>query len=116
MLEKIMKEVKRKVKKKSLNITTAAVIGFLLSCPMAMGEGLEITQETGEEILFNEEIYDKATHPFEENTFENNVYTNNMNIEDSDSVGNTGCGLFIEMDENLGLKIDNNGIILGSRK
>ena len=116
MLEKIMKEVKRKVKKKSLNITTAAVIGFLLSCPLAMGEGLEITQETGKEILFNEEIYDKATHLFEENTFENNVYTNNMNIEDSDSVGNTGCGLFIEMDENLGLKIDNNGIILGSRK
>ncbi|WP_261792029.1 autotransporter outer membrane beta-barrel domain-containing protein, partial [Fusobacterium ulcerans] len=116
MLEKIMKEVKRKVKKKSLNITTAAVIGFLLSCPMAMGEGLEITQETGEEILFNEEIYDKATHPFEENTFENNVYTNNMKIEDSGSEGDTGCGLFITLEEDLGLEINNNGLIAGVRK
>ena len=116
MLEKIMKEVKRKVKKKSLNITTAAVIGFLLSCPLAMGEGLEITQETGEEILFNEEIYDKATHPFEENTFENNVYTNNMKIEDSGSEGDTGCGLFITLEEDLGLEINNNGLIAGVRK
>ncbi|WP_303189151.1 autotransporter family protein [Fusobacterium ulcerans] len=116
MLEKIMKEVKRKVKKKSLNITTAAVIGFLLSCPLAMGEGLEITQETGEEILFNEEIYDKATHPFEENTFENNVYTNNMKIEDSGSEGDTGCGLFITLEEDLRLEINNNGLIAGVRK
>lgn len=116
MLEKIMKEVKRKVKKKSLNITTAAVIGFLLSCPLAMGEGLEITQETGEEILFNEEIYDKATHPFEENTFENNVYTNNMKIEDSGSEGDTGCGLLIWMDEDLKIEINNNGLIAGVRK
>ena len=115
MLEKIMKEVKRKVKKKSLNITTAAVIGFLLSCPLAMGEGLEITQETGEEILFNEEIYGKTTHPFEENTFENNVYINNMKIEDSDS-GGTGCGLFITLEEDLGLEINNNGLIAGVRK
>ena len=115
MLENIMKEVKRKVKKKSLNVTTAAIIGFLLSCPMATGEGLQITQKTGEEILFNEEIYDKATHPFEENTFENNVYTNNMKIEDSDSEGN-GCGLFIMLKEDLGLEINNNGLIAGVRK
>ena len=106
MLEKIMKEVKRKVKKKSLNITTAAVIGFLLSCPMAMGEGLEITQETGEEILFNEEIYDKATHPFEENTFENNVYTNNMEV-----VNNGQFGLIIEIADDFKLEICNNNLI-----
>ena len=106
MLEKIMKEVKRKVKKKSLNITTAAVIGFLLSCPMAMGEGLEITQETGEEILFNEEIYDKATHLFEENTFENNVYTNNMEI-----IKNGQLGLAIEIADDFQLEICNNNLI-----
>ena len=106
MLEKIMKEVKRKVKKKSLNITTAAVIGFLLSCPLAMGEGLEITQETGKEILFNEEIYDKATHLFEENTFENNVYTNNMEI-----IKNGQLGLAIEIADDFQLEICNNNLI-----
>ena len=116
MLENIMKAVKRKVKKKSLNVTTAAVVGFLLSCPLTMGEGLEITQETGKEILFNDKVYDKATHPFEENTFENNVYTNNTRIEDSDSGGNTGCGLFIMMEEDFGLIINNNSLILGNRK
>ncbi|MHD0317533.1 autotransporter outer membrane beta-barrel domain-containing protein [Fusobacterium sp. THCT1E2] len=116
MLENIMKAVKRKVKKKNLNVTTAAVVGFLLSCPMAMGEGLEITQETGKEILFNDEIYDKATHLFEENTFENNVYINNTRIEDSDSGGNTGCGLFIMIEEDFGLVINNNSLILGNRK
>ncbi|MEJ6465391.1 autotransporter domain-containing protein [Fusobacterium ulcerans] len=116
MIGKIMKTVKSSNKKRGRNITIGGVVGFLLLCPMAMGEGLEITQETGEKILFNEKIYDKATHLFEENTFENNVYTNNMKIEDGDSAGNTGCGLFIGTDENLGLKIDNNGTILGSRK
>ena len=116
MIGKLLKMVKSSNKKRGRNITVGAVVGMLLSCTVVMGEGLEIIQETGKEILFNDKVYDKATHPFEENTFENNVYTNNMNIEDSDSVGNTGCGLFIEMNENLGLKIDNNGIILGSRK
>ncbi|MDY4005125.1 MAG: autotransporter domain-containing protein, partial [Fusobacterium varium] len=37
MIEKIMKVVKNSNKKRSRNITTGAVIGFLLSCTVAMG-------------------------------------------------------------------------------
>ncbi|WP_306583864.1 hypothetical protein, partial [Fusobacterium ulcerans] len=69
MIEKIMKSVKSSNKKRGRNITIGAVVGMLLSCTVIMGESLEITQETEKEVLFNEEIYDKATHPFEENTF-----------------------------------------------
>ena len=116
MIGKLLKMVKSSNKKRGRNITVGAVVGMLLSCTVVMGEGLEIIQETGKEILFNDKVYDKETHPFEENTFENNVYTNNMKIEDSDSVGNTGCGLFITLEEDLELEINNNGLILGSRK
>ena len=106
MLENIMKAVKRKVKKKSLNVTTAAVVGFLLSCPLTMGEGLEITQEAGEKILFNDKVYDKATHPFVYNTFEDNIYSNNMEI-----VNNGQLGLAIEIADDLQLEIYNNNLI-----
>ena len=116
MMGQLMKAVKRGNKKRGINITIGAVIGFLLSCTAVMGEGLEITQKTRKEILFNEMIYDETTHPFKENTFENNIYTNNMRIEDNSSEGNTGCGLFIGMDENFGLEVNNDGLILGSRK
>ena len=108
MMEQLMKAVKRGNKKRSLNVTIATVIGFLLSCLPAMGEGLEITQETGKEILFNDETYDKATHPFKENIFENNVYTNNTKIE-----MNGQLGLAIELEEDLKLGIYNNGVISG---
>ena len=106
MLEYMTKMIKRKIKKKSLNITTAAVIGFLLSCLPAVGEGLEITQETGEEILFNEMIYDGTTHPFEDNTFVNNIYTNNMEI-----VNNGQLGLAIVIADDFQLEIYNNNLI-----
>ncbi|WP_373080171.1 autotransporter outer membrane beta-barrel domain-containing protein [Fusobacterium varium] len=108
MIEQLMKAVKRGSKKKSLNVTIAIAIGFLLSCLPVMGEGLEITQETGKEILFNGETYDKATHPFKENIFKNNVYTNNTKIE-----MNGQLGLAIELEEDLKLGIYNNGSISG---
>ena len=106
MLEHITRMIKRKVKKKSLNITAAIIIGFLLSCLPAMGEGLEITQETGEDILFNGMKYDKTTHPFVDNTFENNVYTNNGKIE---LKGETG--LWLQIADNFEFEIYNNNII-----
>ena len=109
MIEKLLKAVKRGNKKKSLNITTATVIGFLLSCSIVLGEGLEITQETGEGILFNEMAYDKATHPFKENTFVNNIYVNNMEIATEDRGG--GLALAIEIEDNLELEIYNNNLI-----
>ena len=37
MIEKIMKAVKRGNKKRSINITVGAVLGFLLSCTAVMG-------------------------------------------------------------------------------
>ena len=106
MLEHITRMIKRKVKKKSLNITAAIIIGFLLSCLPAMGEGLEITQETGKDILFNGMKYDETTHPFEENTFIDNIYSNNMEI-----VNNGQLGLAIEIADDLQLEIYNNNLI-----
>ena len=106
MIGKLLKMVKSSNKKRGRNITVKAVVGMLLSCTVVMGEGLEITQETGKEILFNDKVYDKATHPFEENTFENNVYTNNMKIEK-----NGELGLEIVIADDFELEIYNNNLI-----
>ena len=115
MIEKLVKAIKRGNKKKSINITTAAVIVFLLSCSSAMGERLEITQAGEEDILFNGDAYDEATHPFKENTFINNIYTNNIEIKDNISDGGPGCGLYIKINKKSELEINNNGLITGIR-
>ncbi|WP_302821587.1 autotransporter outer membrane beta-barrel domain-containing protein [Fusobacterium ulcerans] len=101
-----MKTVKSSNKKRGRNITIGGVVGFLLSCPLVMGEGLEITQKAGDEILFNGEIYDKTKHPFKENTFENNIYTNNTEI-----IKNGQLGLAIEIADDFQLEIYNNNLI-----
>ena len=106
MIGKIMKTVKSSNKKRGRNITIGGVVGFLLSCPLVMGEGLEITQKAGDEILFNGEIYDKTKHPFKENTFENNIYTNNTEI-----IKNGQLGLAIEIADDFQLEIYNNNLI-----
>ena len=115
MLKELVKAIKRGNKKKSVNITTAAVIVFLLSCSSAMGERIEITQTGEEDILFNGDTYDEATHPFKENTFINNIYTNNVEIKDNISDGGIGCGLYIQTNKQLELEINNNGLITGIR-
>ena len=56
MIEKIMKSLKRGNKKRSLNITIGAVVGFLLSCTGVMGADNYLwIRENGNGIEFNTE-------------------------------------------------------------
>ena len=86
MIEKIMKEVKRGNKKRSINITVGAVVGFLLSCTAVMGAGLEITENAGK---FIPSIEIKG------NTLKNNTYTNNEIISEKISDNTTAEGIKI---------------------
>ena len=113
MIEKIMKVVKNSNKKRSRNITTGAVIGFLLSCTAVMGTdetALTITVNDSE-IEFNGKKYDSKTHGFSENTFDGQTYTNNTEIS-SISQSGTAYGIKIKL---YGLatpiEVINNGVI-----
>ena len=113
MIEKVMKVVKNSNKKRSRNITTGAVIGFLLSCTAVMGTdetALTITVNDSE-IEFNGKKYDSKTHGFSENTFDGQTYTNNTEIS-SISQSGTAYGIKIKL---YGLatpiEVINNGVI-----
>ena len=113
MIEKVMKVVKNSNKKRSRNITTGTVIGFLLSCTAVMGTdetALTITVNDSE-IEFNGKKYDSKTHGFSENTFDGQTYTNNTEIS-SISQSGTAYGIKIKL---YGLatpiEVINNGVI-----
>ena len=63
MIEKIMKAVKSRNKKRGRNITIGAVVGMLLSCTVVMGtdvSGLEITNDGSGNIEFTDKDGNKS--------------------------------------------------------
>ena len=115
MIEKIMKAVKSSNKRRSVNVTIAAVVGMLLSCTSVMGAdvtGLEIKNDTG--IIFvdrdgREFIPGEVGDPYLENTWdeESNTYTNNTVIF-VESADGKAYGLKLS-----GVNFVNNGSIAG---
>ena len=133
MIEKIMKVVKNSNKKRSRNITTGAVIGFLLSCTAVMGTDnyLWIKENNGTIEFNTAETSDKegtdgnwnGKNPYEENNWNvaTKTYTNNTTLSSND---NNGKGIYQdrEVDISYGLKLSgdltgvnfiNNGSITG---
>ena len=98
MIKKIMKAVKRGNKKRSINITIGAVVGFLLSCTAVMGaeDNYLWINEDGGAIKFS---IDGSTtigkehwlldNPYTENTWDadTKTYTNNMILSSSEDNG-----------------------------
>ena len=133
MIEKVMKVVKNSNKKRSRNITTGAVIGFLLSCTAVMGTDnyLWIKENNGTIEFNTAETSDKegtdgnwnGKNPYEENNWNvaTKTYTNNTTLSSND---NNGKGIYQdrEVDISYGLKLSgdltgvnfiNNGSITG---
>ena len=133
MIEKVMKVVKNSNKKRSRDITTGAVIGFLLSCTAVMGTDnyLWIKENNGTIEFNTAETSDKegtdgnwnGKNPYEENNWNvaTKTYTNNTTLSSND---NNGKGIYQdrEVDISYGLKLSgdltgvnfiNNGSITG---
>ena len=122
MIEKIMKAVKSRNKKRGRNITIGAVVGMLLSCTVAMGtdvSGLEITKEGGT-IIFKDKDGTKfkpgtENDPYHENTWNEvtKTYTNNTTLSGTSNDSSNGCGIILN--GNLGeFKFINNALITGT--
>ena len=127
MIEKIMKAVKSSNKKRSRNITIGAVIGFLLSCTVVMGEDNYLwIKEDGGEIKFSTDSTTgadggwKTTNPYSDNNWnkdtEPKTYTNNMILSSNKTDGNYGTNLSYGLrlsGELTDVNFVNNGSIIG---
>ena len=122
MIEKIMKAVKSRNKKRGRNITVGAVVGMLLSCTVVMGtdvSGLEITND-GRKIEFTDKDgtkFEPGTEkdPYPENTWDEvtETYTNNTILSGTSNDSSNGCG--ISLNGNLGeFKFINNALTTGT--
>ncbi|MHD0319494.1 autotransporter domain-containing protein, partial [Fusobacterium sp. THCT1E2] len=109
MIEKLMKAVKRGNKKRSINITIGAVVGFLLSCTAVMGadEYLWIKNDGGA-IKFSTDSNTPSNieNPYGENTWDGVDYVNNITLNST----STDYGLKLEGDL-TGVNFTNNGLI-----
>ena len=120
MIEKIMKAVKSRNKKRGRNITVGAVVGMLLSCTVVMGtdvSGLEITND-GRKIEFTDKDgtkFEPGTEkdPYPENRWDGNTYINNITLSGTSNDSSNGCGISLKGD--LGeFKFINNALITGT--
>ncbi|MHD0316409.1 hypothetical protein [Fusobacterium sp. THCT1E2] len=117
MIEKIIKAVKRGNKKRSINITIGAVVGFLLSCTAVMGEDnyLWIKNDSGT-IKFSTDngISLDVDNPYDENTWNGIEYINNITLSGTNNLtASEGHGLKLSGD--LGsFNFINNGVIAGT--
>ncbi|WP_130890182.1 autotransporter outer membrane beta-barrel domain-containing protein [Fusobacterium ulcerans] len=105
MIERIIKAVKRGNKKRSINITIGAVVGFLLSCTAVMGadEYLWIKNDGGG-IKFNtakttefdgtDGTWNEA-NPYNKNSWDGTTYTNNMTLLSTTNNGKDNNGIDI---------------------
>ena len=125
MIEKIMKAVKRGNKKRSINITVGAVVGFLLSCTAVMGageigleignsgSGIEFSKDGTVFIPGKEEGSDKD--PYIDNSWDESTktYTNNSAISEKITDANNidSCGLSLDITGGGISKIVNKGMI-----
>uniref|UniRef100_UPI00356650C7 autotransporter outer membrane beta-barrel domain-containing protein n=1 Tax=Fusobacterium varium TaxID=856 RepID=UPI00356650C7 len=97
MMEQLMKAVKRGNKKRSINITIGAVVGFLLSCTAVMGadDNYLWIKEDGGVIKFSTDTADGADGNWnEKNLYEENIwdivsktYMNNIELSSSEGIG-----------------------------
>uniref|UniRef100_UPI0027DB635D autotransporter outer membrane beta-barrel domain-containing protein n=1 Tax=uncultured Fusobacterium sp. TaxID=159267 RepID=UPI0027DB635D len=97
MMEQLMKTVKRGNKKRSINITIGAVVGFLLSCTAVMGaeDNYLWIKEDGGAIKFSADTTDGTDGNWnEKNLYEKNIwdivrktYMNNMELSSSEGIG-----------------------------
>ena len=125
MIEKIMKAVKSSNKKRSRNITIGAVIGFLLSCTVVMGEDNYLwIKEDGGEIKFSTDSTTgadggwKTTNPYSDNNWDKDTktYTNNMILSSNKTDGDYGTNLSYGLrlsGELTDVNFVNNGSIIG---
>ena len=119
MIEKIMKAVKSRNKKRGRNITIGAVVGMLLSCTVVMGtdvSGLEITNDGSGNIEFTDKDGNKSEdNPYPENSWDEvtETYINNMALSGTSNDSSNGCGISLNGD--LGeFKFINNALITGT--
>ena len=117
MIEKIMKAVKSGSKKRGRNITIGAVVGFLLSCTVAIGadEYLWIKNNGGIKFSTNNSTAPTSLdNPYSENSWDGSIYINNIILSGTDNGSGTDAyGLKLEGD--LGaFKLINNGSITGT--
>ena len=121
MIENLMKVVKSSRKKKGINITIGAVVGFLLSCTAVVGADnyLLITEENGI-IKFSSDdgiTSLKPHNPYrEENTWDiaTKIYVNNMILSGTNN-DNLGKGYGLKLSRDLGeFKFINNGTLTGA--
>ena len=121
MSEKLIKAVKRGNKKRSINITVGAVVGFLLSCTSVMGEDnyLWIKDDRGTiKFSTNNSVTPIDTaNPYSENSWDGSTYINNMtlsgkNNDTSDPMYVRAYGLKLEDVNNFNFV--NNGSITGT--
>ena len=116
MIEKIMKAVKSGNKKRGRNITIGAVVGFLLSCTVAIGadEYLWIKNDSGIKFSTDNNLSTSTDNPYSENNWDGSIYINNIALSGTDNDSSTkGYGLKLEGD--LGeFKLINNGSIAGT--
>ena len=108
MIEKIMKAVKRGNKKRSINITVGAVVGFLLSCTAVMGanEYLWIKNDGGIKFSTDNSTPVSTGNPYKENTWDGTDYVNNITLNSA----STDYGLKLSGDLS-GINFTNNGLI-----
>ena len=117
MIEKIMKAIKSRSKKRGRNITIGAVVGFLLSCTAVMGVGeigLKIDNfGNGIEFIKDGERFDPQSekNPYVENSWEKGIYANNTIILGYSEVdGSYGVKLSRDL---TGFSFINNSLIIG---
>ncbi|MCI6032155.1 hypothetical protein [Fusobacterium varium] len=126
MIEKIMKVVKNRNKKRSRNITIGAVVGFLLSCTAVMGatddkylyikeghNGIEFSTNSKTEgvgVWSSENPYENDGNIWDKDT-ETKTYTNNITLSSSKNNGKTseaGKEDEKEYDISYGLRLSGN--------
>ncbi|MDU1910180.1 autotransporter outer membrane beta-barrel domain-containing protein [Fusobacterium sp.] len=119
MIDQLMKTVKRGNKKRSLNITIGAVVGFLLSCTAVMGADnylwikdnngkIEFNTEKTTDIDGEDGIW-KNENPYSENTWNTGAktYVNNMILSSSENNGKDKIENSI-IDISYGLRLSGN--------
>ncbi|WP_130891726.1 autotransporter domain-containing protein [Fusobacterium ulcerans] len=104
MIEKIMKAVKRSSKRRSVNITIGAVVGFLLSCSTIIGadQYLWIKEDNGIKFSADNGVTSVSLDPYSNKNIWNEsvkIYINNMGLTGIDN----GSGI-----EGYGLKLSGN--------
>ena len=118
MVEQLMKAVKRGNKKRSINITIGAVVGFLLSCTAVMGaaDNYLWIKEDGGTIKFSTDTTNGADgewnerNPYEENNWDadTKTYVNNIIISGKENEKSSEFNEKNRIKDGYGIKLEAN--------